>query len=93
MGYEFTTLGAVISLAVAILLVMKKVQPTYSLILGALIGGIIKASTLQYNVSAAAMIHVKSTIIAVVVYLIGHSWLGVKFFYFFNFFISATFVC
>ena len=41
MGYEFTTIGALIGLVVAIVLIMKKVQPAYSLILGALIGGIV----------------------------------------------------
>lgn len=38
---EITTLGALIGLAVAIILIIYKVQPAYSLILGALIGGII----------------------------------------------------
>lgn len=37
----FTTLGAVIGLIISIILIIKKVQPAYSLILGALIGGII----------------------------------------------------
>ncbi|RDU24652.1 GntP family permease [Anaerosacchariphilus polymeriproducens] len=41
MSYEFTTIGALIGLAIAIFLIIKKVQPAYSLILGALIGGII----------------------------------------------------
>jgi divalent metal cation (Fe/Co/Zn/Cd) transporter len=38
MNYEFTTVGALIGLAVAIILIIKKLQPAYSLILGALIG-------------------------------------------------------
>ncbi|MDD3217822.1 MAG: GntP family permease [Lachnospiraceae bacterium] len=38
---EFTTLGAIVGLVIAIVLIIKKVQPAYSLILGALIGGII----------------------------------------------------
>lgn len=41
MNYDFTTLGALIGLAVAIFLIIRKVQPAYSLILGALIGGIV----------------------------------------------------
>lgn len=41
MTYEFTTLGALIGLAIAIVLIIIKVQPAYSLIFGALIGGII----------------------------------------------------
>lgn len=41
MNYEFTTLGAIIGLVIAIVLIVKKVQPAYSLIFGALIGGII----------------------------------------------------
>ncbi|WP_157047902.1 hypothetical protein [Cellulosilyticum ruminicola] len=36
---EFTTLGAVIWLLIAIVLIIKKVHPAYSLILGALAGG------------------------------------------------------
>ena len=39
MDLQFTTLGALIGLVVAILLIIKKVQPAYGLILGALIGG------------------------------------------------------
>lgn len=41
MTYDFTTIGAIIGLVVAIVLIIKKVQPAYSLILGALIGGIV----------------------------------------------------
>ena len=37
MDYSFTTIGALIGMAVAIILIIKKVQPAYSLILGALI--------------------------------------------------------
>ena len=39
--YDFTTLGAIVGLVIAIVLIIKKVQPAYSLILGALIGGLI----------------------------------------------------
>ena len=38
---EFTTLGALIGLVLAIVLIIKKVHPAYSLILGALVGGIV----------------------------------------------------
>lgn len=38
---EFTTLGALVGLIIAIILIIKKVHPAYSLILGALIGGIV----------------------------------------------------
>ena len=41
MGVTFSTLGALIGLAIAIFLIIKKVQPAYSLIIGALIGGLI----------------------------------------------------
>ena len=41
MEYSFSTIGALLGLAVSIVLIIKKVQPAYSLILGALIGGII----------------------------------------------------
>ena len=39
-AYDFTTFGAVIGLVIAIILIIKKVHPAYSLIFGALIGGI-----------------------------------------------------
>ena len=38
MNYDFNTLGALLGLAVSIVLIIKKVQPAYSLILGALGG-------------------------------------------------------
>ena len=43
---EFTTLGAIVGLVIAIVLIIKKVQPAYSLILGALIGGIMGSQCL-----------------------------------------------
>lgn len=51
MGYDFTTLGAVIGLIIAIILIIKKVQPAYSLIFGALIGGIIGGGGLVTTVN------------------------------------------
>ena len=52
MDATFTTLGAVIGLAVAIILIIRKVQPAYSLILGALVGGIIGGGGLTGTVNA-----------------------------------------
>lgn len=49
---EFTTFGALVGLIIAIILIIKKVHPAYSLILGALIGGI-----------AGALIKTGSTVI------------------------------
>ncbi len=51
MTYEFSTIGALIGLAIAIILIIKKVQPSYSLILGALIGGIIGGGGLTTTVN------------------------------------------
>lgn len=51
MGYEFSTLGAILGMAFAIVLIVKKVQPAYSLILGALIGGIIGSGDLVLTVN------------------------------------------
>lgn len=48
---EFTTLGAIVGLVVAIVLIIKKVSPAYSLILGALFGGIIGGGGLETTVS------------------------------------------
>ena len=50
-AYSFTTLGALIGLAIAIVLIIKKVHPAYSLILGALIGGLIGGGGLATTVS------------------------------------------
>ena len=49
--YDFTTLGAVIGLAIAIVLIIRKVHPAYSLILGALVGGIIGGGGLVTTVN------------------------------------------
>ena len=56
--YNFSTIGALLGLAVSIVLIIWKVQPAYSLILGALIGGIIGGgglvTTVDTMVSGAA---------------------------------------
>ena len=51
MDITFTTLGALIGLAIAIVLIIKKVAPAYALILGALIGGLIGGGGLNGTVS------------------------------------------
>ena len=51
MEYDFTTIGALIGLALAIILIIRKVQPAYSLILGALIGGLIGGGGLTTTVN------------------------------------------
>ncbi len=51
MEYAFTTLGALIGLAVAIILIVRKFNPAYSLILGALVGGLIGSRNLTLTVS------------------------------------------
>ena len=48
---EFTTFGAIIGLVIAIILIIKKVHPAYSLILGALIGGLIGGGGLTGTVN------------------------------------------
>lgn len=50
MALTFTTLGAVIGLITAIVLINLKVQPAYSLILGALIGGIFGGGSLDTTI-------------------------------------------
>ncbi len=49
--YSFTTIGAIIGLALAIVLIILKVHPAYSLILGALVGGIIGGGGLVTTVN------------------------------------------
>ncbi len=50
MTYDFNTIGALIGLAIAIVLIIKKVHPAYSLILGALIGGLLGGGGLTTTV-------------------------------------------
>ena len=51
MDITFTTLGALLGLAIAIVLIIRKVHPAYSLILGALIGGLVGGGGLTGTVS------------------------------------------
>ena len=51
MAYDFNTIGALLGLVVAIVLIIKKVQPAYSLIIGALVGGIIGSGDLVVTVN------------------------------------------
>ena len=51
MDVQITTLGALLGLAVAIILIIKKVHPAYSLILGAVVGGIIGGAGLTGTVN------------------------------------------
>lgn len=51
MTYEFTTFGALVGLVIAIVLIIKKVHPVYSLIIGAVFGGIIGGGGLATTVS------------------------------------------
>ncbi len=46
-----SALGAVIALAVAILLILKKVSPAYGMLAGALIGGLVGGADLVQTVS------------------------------------------
>ena len=50
MNYEFTTIGAIIGMVIAIILIIRQVKPAYSLIFGALIGGIIGSGDLILTV-------------------------------------------
>ncbi len=49
--YDFTTIGAIVGLVIAIVLIIRKVHPAYSLILGALVGGIIGGGGLVTTVN------------------------------------------
>ena len=48
----FTTLGALVGLLIAIILIVYKAHPAYSLLFGALVGGLIGGGNLQETVSA-----------------------------------------
>lgn len=51
MEAHITTLGALLGLVVAIVLIIKKIQPVYSLILGAIVGGLIGGAGIEGTVS------------------------------------------
>ena len=51
MTAQFSTLGALLGLAIAIVLIIRKVAPAYCLILGALVGGLIGGGGLAGTVS------------------------------------------
>ena len=51
MDITFTTLGALLGLAIAIVLIIRQVHPAYSLILGALVGGLVGGGGLAGTVS------------------------------------------
>lgn len=51
MEYDFSTLGALLGLLVAIFLIVKKYNPAYSLIFGALIGGVVGSWNLSLTVT------------------------------------------
>ncbi len=51
MDVQITTIGALIGLAVAITLIIKKLHPVYSLILGAVVGGVVGGAGLTGTVS------------------------------------------
>lgn len=50
-GVTVSVLGALAALAVAIVLILKKVQPTYAMIFGAVIGGLVGGAGLTGTVS------------------------------------------
>ncbi len=51
MEASFSTLGALLGLTLAIVLIIAKVQPAYSLIFGALLGGLVGGGSLSETVS------------------------------------------
>lgn len=51
-GVVFSTWGALAGLAVAIVLIVRRVTPAYSLVLGALVGGLVGGGGLQETVAA-----------------------------------------
>lgn len=51
MDITITTLGALIGLAVAIFLIVKKVEPAYSMIAGAFVGGVIGGAGIEGTVT------------------------------------------
>lgn len=52
MEAQFATFGALLGLVVSILLIIRKAQPAYCLILGAVLGGILGGGGLNATVSS-----------------------------------------
>ena len=50
-GVTVSVVGALVALAIAIILILKKVQPTYAMIFGAVIGGLVGGAGLSGTVS------------------------------------------
>ena len=59
-GVTVSVLGALAALVVAIVLILKKVQPTYAMLIGAVAGGLIGGAALKaedfHSVCAAARV-------------------------------------
>lgn len=51
MDITITTLGALLGLAVAIILIIKKIEPSYSMIAGAFVGGIVGGAGIEGTVT------------------------------------------
>lgn len=51
MDIQISTLGAIVGLVLAIILIIKKVAPAYSLILGGLVGGLVGGASLPATVN------------------------------------------
>ncbi|MCR4943108.1 MAG: GntP family permease [Clostridium sp.] len=51
MDIQVSTLGAICALAISIVLIIRKIQPAYALIIGALLGGIIGGANLTETVT------------------------------------------
>ena len=51
-GITISVAGALVSLAVAIVLILKKVQPTYAMIFGAIVGGLVGGAGLSGTVDS-----------------------------------------
>ena len=51
-GITISVVGALVSLVVAIVLILKKVQPTYAMIFGAIVGGLVGGAGLSGTVDS-----------------------------------------
>lgn len=59
MDITITTIGALIGLAVAIILIIKKIEPAYSMIAGAFVGGVIGGAGLAGTVIICTLLSEK----------------------------------
>lgn len=74
-GVTVSVLGALAALVVAIVLILKKVQPTYAMLIGAVAGGLIGGAGLTGTVNY--IISGTQGIVSAIIRIVTAGWLSV----------------